>query len=120
AALGGGRAADLGLGKTVELLALEAAHRAEHPDDPPTLLLCPMSLVGNWQRETARFAPALRVYAHHGQGRLREGELADRLAQADLMVTTYATATRDIEELAGYEGRRGVLDEAQAVKNSLS
>ena len=111
---------DMGLGKTVQLLALEAVHRAERPDGPPTLLLCPMSLVGNWQREAARFAPALHVYAHHGRERLRAGELAGRLAQADLMVTTYATATRDIEELAGYEWRRVVLDEAQAVKNSLS
>ena len=118
--LGACLADDMGLGKTVQLLALEAVHRAERPDDPPTLLLCPMSLVGNWQREAERFAPALRVYAHHGRERLREGELADRLAQADLMVTTYATATRDIEELAGYEWRRVVLDEAQAVKNSLS
>src|SRR5215472_14964810 len=118
--LGACLADDMGLGKTVQLLALEAAHRAERPDDPPTLLLCPMSLVGNWQREAARFAPALRVYAHHGRERLREGELAGRLATADLMVTTYATATRDIEELAGYEWRRVVLDEAQAVKNSLS
>ena len=118
--LGACLADDMGLGKTVQLLALEAVHRAERPDDPPTLLLCPMSLVGNWQREAARFAPALRVYAHHGRERLREGELADRLAQADLMVTTYATATRDIEELAGDEWRRVVLDEAQAVKNSLS
>ena len=118
--LGACLADDMGLGKTVQLLALEAVHRAGRPDDPPTLLLCPMSLVGNWQREAERFAPALRVYAHHGRERLREGELADRLAQADLMVTTYATATRDIDELAGYEWRRVVLDEAQAVKNSLS
>ncbi len=118
--LGACLADDMGLGKTVQLLALEAVHRAERPDDPPTLLLCPMSLVGNWQREAARFAPALRVYAHHGRERLREGELAGRLAEADLMVTTYATATRDIGELAGYEWRRVVLDEAQAVKNSLS
>ncbi len=74
--LGACLADDMGLGKTVQLLALEAVHRAERPDDPPTLLLCPMSLVGNWQREAARFAPALRVYAHHGRERLREGELA--------------------------------------------
>jgi SNF2 family DNA or RNA helicase len=120
AGLGACLADDMGLGKTVQLLALEAVQRAEHPEDPPTLLLCPMSLVGNWQREAARFAPALRVYAHHGRERLREGELAGRLAQADLIVTTYATATRDIEELAGYRWRRVVLDEAQAVKNSLS
>jgi SNF2 family DNA or RNA helicase len=118
--LGACLADDMGLGKTVQLLALESVHRAEHPGEPPTLLLCPMSLVGNWQREAAKFAPALRVYAHHGRERLRAGELAGRLAQADLMVTTYATATRDIEELAGYRWRRVVLDEAQAVKNSLS
>jgi SNF2 family DNA or RNA helicase len=120
AGLGACLADDMGLGKTVQLLALEAVHRAERPGEPPTLLLCPMSLVGNWQREAARFAPELRVYAHHGRERPRAGELAVRLAEADLMVTTYATATRDIDELAGYEWRRVVLDEAQAVKNSLS
>src|SRR5215469_7267029 len=120
AGLGACLADDMGLGKTVQLLALEAVHRTENPGEPPTLLLCPMSLVGNWQREAARFAPALRVYAHHGRERLRETELAGRLAETDLMVTTYATATRDIDELAGCEWRRVVLDEAQAVKNSRS
>jgi SNF2 family DNA or RNA helicase len=120
AGLGACLADDMGLGKTVQLLALEAAHRAENPGEAPTLLLCPMSLVGNWQREAARFTPGLRVYAHHGRERLREERLAGQLAQADLMVTTYATATRDIDELAGYQWRRVVLDEAQAVKNSLS
>ena len=120
AGLGACLADDMGLGKTVQLLALEAVQRADRPAGPPTLLLCPMSLVGNWQREAARFAPALRVYAHHGRERLRSGDLAARLAQADLIITTYATATRDIDELAGHEWRRVVLDEAQAVKNSLS
>src|SRR5215472_5290773 len=120
AGLGACLADDMGLGKTVQLLALEAVQRTENPGGPPTLLLCPMSLVGNWQREAARFAPALRVYAHHGRERLREGELAGRLAETDLMVTTYATATRDIDELAGGQWRRVVLDEAQAVKNSRS
>ena len=118
--LGACLADDMGLGKTVQLLALEAVHRAGNPGDPPTLLLCPMSLVGNWEREAARFAPGLRVYAHHGRERLRDEPLRERLAQADLMVTTYATATRDIDELACYQWRRVVLDEAQAIKNSLS
>jgi SNF2 family DNA or RNA helicase len=118
--LGACLADDMGLGKTVQLLALEAVHRGENPGEAPTLLLCPMSLVGNWQREAAKFTPSLRVYAHHGPGRLRGERLSDQLAQADLMVTTYATATRDIDELVGYEWRRVVLDEAQAIKNSLS
>jgi SNF2 family DNA or RNA helicase len=118
--LGACLADDMGLGKTVQLLALEAAHHAEDPGTGPTLLLCPMSLVGNWQREAARFAPSLRVYAHHGPGRLRGEDLSRQLGQADLVLTTYATATRDMEELAGFEWQRVVLDEAQAIKNSLS
>jgi SNF2 family DNA or RNA helicase len=118
--LGACLADDMGLGKTVQLLALESAHRAETPQAGPTLLLCPMSLVGNWQREAAKFAPELRVYAHHGRERLDGTALAERLAETDLVVTTYATATRDIDDLSGYEWHRVVLDEAQAVKNSLS
>ncbi len=118
--LGACLADDMGLGKTVQLLALEAADRAGHPGSGPTLLLCPMSLVGNWQREAAKFAPGLRVYAHHGPQRLRGGDLADHLTGADLVVTTYATATRDADELAGFGWHRVALDEAQAIKNSLS
>jgi len=118
--LGACLADDMGLGKTIQLLAVESMHRAEHPDAGPTLLLCPMSLVGNWQREAAKFAPDLRVYAHHGRERLRGEALVERLDQTDLIVTTYATATRDINELVDHDWHRVVLDEAQAIKNSLS
>ncbi|MGE3287172.1 MAG: DEAD/DEAH box helicase [Pseudonocardia sp.] len=121
--LGACLADDMGLGKTVQLLALEAAERDTRRatgQRPPTLLLCPMSLVGNWQREAARFAPDLRVYAHHGPARLHGDGLAERLGAADLVVSTYATATRDVDELADRTWHRLVLDEAQAVKNSRS
>jgi SNF2 family DNA or RNA helicase len=118
--LGSCLADDMGLGKTVQLLALEARQRYEQRGVGPTLLLCLMSLVGNWQREAARFAPGLLVYAHHGGARLAGEALRDQLADTDLVVTTYTTATRDIDELAGYQWHRVVLDEAQAVKNSLS
>jgi len=111
---------DMGLGKTVQLLALEMLERERGAGARPTLLLCPVSLVGNWQREAARFTPGLRVYAHHGTARLTGDLLSARLADTDLVVTTYATATRDIDELAGHQWHRMVLDEAQAVKNSLS
>ena len=106
----------MGLGKTVQLLALEAHERKAAL--PPTLLLCPMSLVGTWQREAERFAPDLRVLALHGPGRPRGAALQEAIAQSDLVVTTYATATRDVDELAATAWRRLVLDEAQAVKNS--
>ena len=118
--LGSCLADDMGLGKTVQLLAVETLQRQQDPDAGPTLLLCPMSLVGNWQREAAKFAPGLRVYAHHGGARLHGDALRELLEHTDLIVSTYATATRDIDELAGYEWNRVVLDEAQAVKNSLS
>jgi len=77
-----------------------------------------MSLVGTWQREAARFAPHLRVLAHHGAGRAHGEELVAAVADADLVVTTYATAARDGDDLARVAWRRLVLDEAQAVKNS--
>lgn len=118
--LGACLADDMGLGKTIQLLALEAVHRAEKPGTRPTLLVCPMSLVGNWQREAAKFAPNLRVYAHHGRERLHDEVLREQLTGTDLVITTYATATRDADELAGVNWQRIVLDEAQAIKNSLS
>ncbi|TYB68800.1 DEAD/DEAH box helicase [Nonomuraea sp. PA05] len=107
--LGGVLADDMGLGKTITTLALLVHERA----DAPTLLVCPMSLIGNWQREAARFAPGLRVYVHHGSGRD-----AAEIASADLVITTYGTAARDLETLKEHPWRRVVCDEAQAIKNS--
>ncbi|MEX1003810.1 MAG: DEAD/DEAH box helicase [Acidimicrobiia bacterium] len=118
--LGACLADDMGLGKTIQLLALESVDRAHGHERGPTLLLCPMSLVGNWQREAERFAPSLRVYSHHGPDRLHGDDLDEQLAGTDIVVTTYQTATRDIDELAARRWERLVLDEAQAVKNRLS
>jgi SNF2 family DNA or RNA helicase len=87
------------------------------PAGGPTLLVCPMSLVGNWQREAARFAPDLRVHVHHGAERLAGDELAAALAGADLVITTYGIATRDRAALGQVTWTRVVCDEAQAIKN---
>ena len=111
---------DMGLGKTVQLLALEATERARGRDTrTPTLLLCPMSLVGTWQREAAQFAPEpAGARAPRPEPPARRRRWPRRSPAADLVVTTYATATRDVDELAAVAWRRLVLDEAQAVKNS--
>ncbi len=116
---------DMGLGKTVQLLSVLWAERVEHPlvrDSAvgPTLLICPMSLVGNWQREAERFTPDLAVHVHHGADRLAGAELAAAMAGADLVITTYQTAIRDLAALSEVSWSRLVCDEAQAIKNHLS
>ncbi len=116
--LGGILADDMGLGKTVQLLALMCGDVRE--DAGPTLLVCPMSLVGNWQREAARFAPGLRVHVHHGAERPRGEAFREVVASSDLVVTTYGLVIRDVEALRELSWRRVVLDEAQAVKNAAT
>ncbi|WP_174530602.1 DEAD/DEAH box helicase, partial [Micromonospora maritima] len=115
--LGGILADDMGLGKTVQLLALLAG---DPPEAGPTLLVCPMSLVGNWQREAATFAPRLRVHVHHGAERARGEGFAAAVDGADLVLTTYSVAARDAFELAGVDWHRVVVDEAQAIKNAAT
>ncbi|MFJ9696816.1 DEAD/DEAH box helicase [Kitasatospora sp. NPDC101183] len=115
--LGALLADDMGLGKTVQTLALLAAEKAEGATGP-TLLVCPMSLVGNWQREAERFAPALRRHVHHGAGRLDADELADTARESDIVITTYGLVQRDHAALRAIRWRRIVADEAQHIKNS--
>ncbi|MFI5647444.1 SNF2-related protein [Kitasatospora sp. NPDC051705] len=115
--LGAVLADDMGLGKTVQTLALLAVERAEGATGP-TLLVCPMSLVGNWQREAERFAPGLRRYVHHGSDRLGPDGLADALRGVDLVITTYGLVQRDLAALRAVRWRRVVADEAQHIKNA--
>ncbi|GAA4866891.1 DEAD/DEAH box helicase [Pseudonocardia benzenivorans] len=117
--LGACLADDMGLGKTVQLLALESYER-DADRHAPTLLVCPMSLVGTWEREAARFAPRLRVLVHHGGDRGAGEEFDAAAAAADVVVTTYGTLVRDVELLERRGWHRVVLDEAQMVKNSLA
>jgi hypothetical protein len=117
--LGGVLADDMGLGKTVQLLALLACDRPEDASGP-TLLVCPMSLVGNWQREAARFTPKIRVHVHHGKERPRGKHFTDAVAGADLVLTTYAVAARDAAALSKINWRRIAVDEAQAIKNAAT
>ena len=116
---------DMGLGKTVQLLALLAFERHEIPVDhaafpAPTLLLVPMSVVGNWVHETRRFCPSLRVLVHHGPERALGDELVKKVQANDLVITTYALATRDRENLSQARWHRVVLDEAQYIKNPVA
>jgi non-specific serine/threonine protein kinase len=122
--LGACLADDMGLGKTCQTLALLLAEREQRPSDSgrrpkrlaPTLLICPMSVAGNWQREAERFAPELSVLVHHGPERLKGRKFATAARRADLVITTYALAVRDRETLAEVKWGRVALDEAQNIK----
>lgn len=120
--LGACLADDMGLGKTVQLLALLVAERGQGGAGRPgpTLLICPMSVVGNWQREAERFAPDLAVHVHHGAERLAGEDLARAATEADLVLTTYGLAARDQQALVSIEWARVVLDEAQNIKNTAA
>jgi SNF2 family DNA or RNA helicase len=120
--LGACLADDMGLGKTIQLLALLVAERAQAGAGRPgpTLLVCPMSVVGNWQREAERFAPDLAVHVHHGAERLAGEDLARAVAEADLVLTTYGLAVRDRQALTAIGWGRVVLDEAQNIKNAAA
>ncbi|MEQ8663453.1 MAG: DEAD/DEAH box helicase [Gammaproteobacteria bacterium] len=105
---------DMGLGKTVQTLAHLLVEQRAGRLDVPALLVAPTSLMGNWKREAARFAPALRVVVLHGQARhARWRELRD----ADLVLTTYPLLARDTERLLEQPFHSVILDEAQAIKN---
>jgi superfamily II DNA or RNA helicase len=114
--LGGILADEMGLGKTVQALALLSAQL--RPGAPIlSLVVCPASLVENWRREAARFAPQLRVMVHHGARRVSRPE---EFAGWDLAITSYGTLSRDRDLFAGMEFGCVVGDEAQHVKNRRS
>ncbi len=116
AGLGGCLAMDMGLGKTPTLLA----HLLVDHGHGPTLVICPPAVLSNWASEARRFTRGLKVAVHHGPRRA-EGEAIGRLAAtSDLVLTTYATAVRDIGPLSAVTWRRVAVDEAQVIKNYQS
>ncbi|MEV8531595.1 DEAD/DEAH box helicase [Streptomyces sp. NPDC051211] len=113
--LGGCLADDMGLGKTITLIALHLHRRQDPATAGPTLVVCPASLLGNWQREFARFAPGTPVQRFHGAGRSLAGLPADAV-----VLTTYGTLRLDAPALAKTPWGLVVADEAQHVKNPQS
>jgi SNF2 family DNA or RNA helicase len=115
--LGACLADDMGLGKTVQTLALILHDRETSEDGAPVLLVCPTSVIGNWQHEATRFTPDLAVMVHHGGARGRGAALRKRAFRHDLVITSYALLQRDIKALDAVPWKGVVLDEAQNIKN---
>ncbi|OQA38365.1 MAG: ATP-dependent helicase HepA [Acidobacteria bacterium ADurb.Bin340] len=113
--LGGILADDMGLGKTIQVLALLLMRQEQSPRfGPPTLLICPTSLLGNWEREIAKFAPSVPFFVHHGNNR---EELPASFQPHTLVLTTYGVVRREEEAFGTRTWGMVVVDEAQAIKN---
>ncbi|MCX5244132.1 DEAD/DEAH box helicase [Streptomyces sp. NBC_00201] len=106
---------DMGLGKTITLIALHLHRQSDPSTAGPTLVVCPTSLMGNWQREIERFAPGTPVRRFHGARRS-----LDALAGGEFVLTTYGTMRLDARRLAEVPWGMVVADEAQHVKNPYS
>ncbi|MGW7087056.1 DEAD/DEAH box helicase [Streptomyces sp. NPDC054871] len=113
--LGGCLADDMGLGKTITLISLHLHRQTNSDSAGPTLVVCPTSLMGNWQREIEKFAPGTPVRRFHGAQRSLEG-----LADGEFVLTTYGTMRLDADSLAHSPWGMVVADEAQHVKNPYS
>jgi len=109
---------DMGLGKTIQMIALIVHERSittERID--PTILVVPMSVIGNWVKEFEKFAPSIKIQVHHGVDRPQGDAFVKAVEDVDVVVTTYALVHRDNEFITKVKWGRMVLDEAQFVKN---
>ena len=114
---GGILADDMGLGKTIQMLAYLQNQREQAKVTSAALLVVPKSLLTNWQRESAKFTPNLRILEYIGIEREKEISVFDGY---DIVITTYGTMLRDIEILREYRFGTIILDESQAIKNPLA
>ncbi|MBE7385916.1 MAG: DEAD/DEAH box helicase [Leptolyngbya sp. SIO1E4] len=121
--LNGCLADDMGLGKTVQVIARlvqerEIATEAGAKQIPPTLLIAPTSVVGNWYHELHKFAPHLTVAVHHGGDRPKDSKNFKALCRThDVVITSFTLARKDAKLLTEVTWHRLVLDEAQNIKN---
>ncbi len=114
---GGVLADDMGLGKTLEAIAFLLSCKEEDPNASPSLVVCPASLVLNWESEIARFAPQLRAVSVIGEATVRR-DLIARAEEFDIVITSYDLLKRDIDLYEPHSFLCLIIDEAQYIKNS--
>ena len=115
--LGACLADDMGLGKTPQLIAFLLTLKEQDALEKPTLVVCPTSVLNNWEREVKKFAPTLSTFLHHGDQRPKGKAFAKAVKNQDLVITSYPIVYRDEQMLAGVDWQGVVLDEAQNIKN---
>lgn len=118
--LGALLADDMGLGKTIQTIAYcLVVKKSERPEEP-MLIVCPTSVLGNWQREFQRFAPSLRVLLHYGPNRATKETIAEKTKDIDVVITSYNLAHIDEDVLTAMDWQSVCLDEAQNIKNAYT
>ena len=118
--LGACLADDMGLGKTIQIIAYLLHNKQTGGNLPPTLIICPTSVISNWRREIAKFAPDLTAMVHHGCARLSGDKFLQATQAVDVVLSTYALALRDEELLTALTWDNVILDEAQNIKNAVT
>ncbi|OCQ95024.1 helicase [Oscillatoriales cyanobacterium USR001] len=116
--LGACLADDMGLGKTPQLIAFLLHLQEQNSLEYPTLIICPTSVLGNWEREVKKFSPSLKVLLHHGNKRAKDKAFATAIQGKHLIITSYPLVYRDAKEIQSVKWQGVVLDEAQNIKNS--
>lgn len=118
--LGACLADDMGLGKTIELIAFLLHLQEEEKLVAPVLLVCPTSVLGNWEREVKKFGATLKTYVHHGDKRAKGKQLVKAIGDRHLVITSYSLVYRDLKDLKQIQWQGVVLDEAQNIKNPVA
>jgi SNF2 family DNA or RNA helicase len=118
--LGGCLADDMGLGKTIQWIVYLLYLKENGQLETPALLICPTSVIGNWQKELERFAPELRVQLHYGAQRAKGEAFPSSVEGMDVVITSYTLTQLDEESLAQVEWSALCLDEAQNIKNAYT
>nr|MCU0550914.1 DEAD/DEAH box helicase [Leptolyngbya sp. Prado105] len=123
--LNGCLADDMGMGKSFQVIARFVQEREARKKSaakiPPTLLIAPTSVIGNWQKEIEKFAPQLRSYLHHGSDRVQtKPAFQSAIVDCDVVITSYTLIRKDVTFLAEMTWQRIVIDEAQNIKNPAS
>jgi non-specific serine/threonine protein kinase len=113
---GGILADDMGLGKTIQALTMLQHYKTQHKE-LKAVVICPTTLIYNWQNEVKKFTPELTYYIHHGNNRIRKVE---ELIKYNIVITTYGTLRSDISLFLEIFFDYVVLDESQAIKNPSS
>lgn len=116
--LGACLADDMGLGKTIELIAFLLHLQEREQLVAPVLLVCPTSVLGNWEREVKKFGTTLKTYVHHGDKRAKGKSLVKAIGDRHLVITSYSLVYRDLKDLKQIQWQGLVLDEAQNIKNA--